>query len=112
MQNFSTISSKLCQGQKSTGTWGVNFTIIATRNILTFCILTVYFLLVMFHESKHPPSLYQVITGLGWPVALQVNMASPPSTTLWSLGRSANVGGTKRHKNSIVIYGTCKCLPN
>ena len=49
------------------------------------------------------PSFFHVICGVGFPVALQWNVALAPSITLWSSGVVIRLGGTEINKYLYVI---------
>ena len=54
-------------------------------------------------SSTTSPSFFHVICGVGFPVALQWNVALDPSITLWSSGVVIRLGGTEINKYLYVI---------
>ena len=53
------------------------------------------------------PLLIQAIFGTGFPMALQLNVARPPSSTVWFVGRTVMLGATVNRINNQWIIIKC-----
>lgn len=59
--------------------------------------------LSVFPLATVSPSLFHVIFGVGFPVALQWKVAMPDSSTVWSVGAVVILGATETNCISVCI---------